>query len=265
LLKAFGHHTFTAHDGEQGLATARRELPDLIVCDIQLPVMDGHAVARQVKSDVELKSIPIVAVTALAMVGDRDKVLASGFDGYISKPINPESFVAQVEAFSSSSSRSTRTVPAATAPPAIPAQSKQVTILAVDDNSTNLNLGRSILEPLGYSVVTARGIIDGLELARTEKPDLIVSDVAMLDGSGFDFIREVKKHSELNSIPFIFVTSTYYNETSRMKGIALGAADFLFRPFEPQVLLSAIEACLAERKKQQRDKEPKDGKDTCCG
>src|SRR5258708_7169802 len=99
LLKAFGHVPLTAQDGEEGLATARRQKPDLIVCDIQLPGMNGHAVAREVKADPALRGIPLVAVTAFAMVGDRDKVLASGFDGYISKPIDPETFVAQVETF----------------------------------------------------------------------------------------------------------------------------------------------------------------------
>jgi two-component system cell cycle response regulator len=72
---------------------------DLIICDVQLPKVDGYEVVRQLKNDAELSRTPIVAVTALAMVGDRERVLASGFDGYVSKPIDPETFVAQVEAF----------------------------------------------------------------------------------------------------------------------------------------------------------------------
>jgi two-component system cell cycle response regulator len=88
-----------AHDGQAGLDAARREPFDLILCDVQLPKMDGYAVAQQLKGHPVLKRIPLVAVTALAMVGDRDRVLASGFDGYIAKPIAPEAFVGQVEAF----------------------------------------------------------------------------------------------------------------------------------------------------------------------
>src|SRR6266704_794964 len=99
LLKAFGHVPLTAQDGEEGLAAARREKPDLIVCDIQLPGLDGHAVARAIKAEAALGAIPLVAVTAFAMVGDRDKVLASGFDVYIPKPIAPEKFVGQIESF----------------------------------------------------------------------------------------------------------------------------------------------------------------------
>src|SRR5690349_14536347 len=99
LLTAFGDTLLLASDGEEGLATARREPLDLIVCDMQLPRMDGYAIVRQLKEWPETRTIPVIAVTALAMVGDRDRIIAHGFDGYISKPIIPQTFVAQVENF----------------------------------------------------------------------------------------------------------------------------------------------------------------------
>jgi CheY-like chemotaxis protein len=99
LLKAFGYKTLEAVDGERGLDVARHERPELIVCDVHLPKLDGYGVVDQLKRDVALRDIPVVAVTALAMVGDRNKILSAGFDGYISKPIEPETFVAQVAAF----------------------------------------------------------------------------------------------------------------------------------------------------------------------
>ena len=106
LLRAFGHDTFDAMDGEAGLAVAKRELPDLILCDLQMPGIDGYEVARRIRLDADLKTVPLVAVTAYAMAGDREKVLAAGFNGYISKPINPELFLGQVEAFLPSDKRS---------------------------------------------------------------------------------------------------------------------------------------------------------------
>ena len=99
LLDAFGHVPLSAGDGDSGIALARSARPDLIVCDVQLPGADGYAVARRLKLDDELRSIPLIAVTALAMVGDREKVLSGGFDGYLSKPIDPASFVAQLSQF----------------------------------------------------------------------------------------------------------------------------------------------------------------------
>ena len=99
LLEAHGHEVVYPVTGQEGIASATRELPDLILLDIQLPGMDGHDVARTLKSDPVLKKIPIVAVTSYAMVGDREKVFAAGAEGYIEKPINPETFVSEIEGF----------------------------------------------------------------------------------------------------------------------------------------------------------------------
>jgi two-component system cell cycle response regulator DivK len=99
LLEQHGHEIFQAETGPQGLEMAAEIIPDLILLDIQLPGMDGHAVARALKGNPQLQSIPIIAVTSYAMVGDREKCLAAGAEGYIEKPINPESFVTEVEQF----------------------------------------------------------------------------------------------------------------------------------------------------------------------
>jgi two-component system cell cycle response regulator len=98
LLKAFGHTVSCATDGKAGIEAALGQLPDLILCDVQLPVLDGYEVARQLKAKAQTEGIPLIAATAFAMVGDREKLLAAGFDGYLSKPIEPETFVSQVEA-----------------------------------------------------------------------------------------------------------------------------------------------------------------------
>jgi CheY-like chemotaxis protein len=99
LLNAFHHIPLEAVDGEAGLDAAHRERPDLILCDLQLPKIDGYTLARYFKSDQILRDIPLVAVTASSMVGDREKIISAGFNGYISKPIDPETFVAKVETF----------------------------------------------------------------------------------------------------------------------------------------------------------------------
>ena len=77
----------------------RRERPDLVVCDLDLPRLDGYSLAARARADSMLKAIPMVAVTAMAIVGDRERALLAGFDGYITKPIDPETFVAELEHF----------------------------------------------------------------------------------------------------------------------------------------------------------------------
>ena len=99
LLEQRGYEVIHAASGPRGLELAASARPDLVLLDIQLPGMDGHAVASAIKSDPALKLIPIVAVTSYAMAGDREKVFAAGAEGYIEKPIDPETFVDEVERF----------------------------------------------------------------------------------------------------------------------------------------------------------------------
>lgn len=246
LLKAFGHSVCSAADGEEGLAAARRERPELIVCDLQLPRMDGYEVARQLKRDPAMRAIPIVAVTAFAMVGDRDKVMAAGFDGYIAKPINPETFIQDVEAYMRSTERGAAPAPAAVAPKARSRKklARRATILVVDNASVNIDLLRGTLEPFGYEVIAANSVAGALELARQAPPGMIVSDIHMPGESGYDLIRAIKADPALCAIPFVFLTSTMRRESDLASGLALGADDFIFRPIEPQALLAKVEAIL---------------------
>jgi CheY-like chemotaxis protein len=97
LLTAFGHETLVARDGAEGVAVAAQARPDLVVMDLQMPVMDGYEAAARLKADLGLAEIPLVAVTAYAMVGDQERILRHGFDGYLTKPIDPEVFVSELE------------------------------------------------------------------------------------------------------------------------------------------------------------------------
>ena len=99
LLEQNGHKVVQAFDGPSGIELARNIDPDLILLDIQLPGMDGYAVSRALRAIELLKTTPIVAVTSYAMVGDREKSLEAGCNGYIEKPINPDTFVTEISQF----------------------------------------------------------------------------------------------------------------------------------------------------------------------
>jgi len=99
LLEKHGFNVVSVSDGATGIEMAEKLLPDLILLDIQLPMMDGYAVASALRKIEALTHVPIVAVTSYAMVGDREKCLAAGCNGYIEKPINPETFVAEISVF----------------------------------------------------------------------------------------------------------------------------------------------------------------------
>ncbi|MDA8125459.1 MAG: response regulator [Deltaproteobacteria bacterium] len=99
ILTKNGLEVIQAGDGRRGIERAVQEHPDLILLDIQLPEMDGYAVAQELRAIPALAETPIVAVTSYAMVGDREKTLAAGCSGYIEKPINPDTFVGQISVF----------------------------------------------------------------------------------------------------------------------------------------------------------------------
>ena len=99
VLEMEGHEVLRAVDAEDALAVLRLHVPDLILMDIALPGMDGLELTRRLKVDARLRTVPIVALSAFAMKGDEEKALASGCDGYITKPINTRTFPAQVQNF----------------------------------------------------------------------------------------------------------------------------------------------------------------------
>lgn len=241
LLAAFGHTVVAAEGGIQGLELAVGEMPDLIVCDVQLPDIDGYEIARQLRLLADISATPLVAVTALAMVGDSDRVMAEGFDGYLPKPIDPETFVQQLESFlppgRHSLHRYAQISRANTEPDTT---EKRFTILAVNSQPLHLELARSILLPSGYRVVTAGDACEGLTRARENRCDLILSEVCMCGQTGFDFLIAVRTDPRLQHIPFVLVTSNFVHDRDRMRALAAGADGFVRFPVEPEALLAQI-------------------------
>ncbi len=99
ILEAEGYAFLGAADAQEGLDIARREIPDLILVDINMPEIDGLSMARELKNDPRFARVPVVAITANVMHGDRERTLAAGCDGYIQKPIDVDALPRQIGAF----------------------------------------------------------------------------------------------------------------------------------------------------------------------
>jgi len=97
LLEARGYTVLEACDGQEALHMIEQALPELLLLDIGMPVLDGFAVVRRIRENPRLALLPVVAVTAYAMRGDREKILNSGFDGYLSKPLNPSALTEELD------------------------------------------------------------------------------------------------------------------------------------------------------------------------
>jgi two-component system cell cycle response regulator len=250
MLSAWGHEVLTAGDGEAGLAAARAQSPDLVVCDIQMPGLDGYAVARALKADPATARLPLVAVTAYAMVGDQERAIQAGFDAHFPKPIEPDTFMAALAPYLSAADRPPQPVPDARGRHAEPVQIAAalrapvpgITVLLVDDTEANLDYKLSLLEPAGYTVLAAGSGQEALQVLRRRPVDLIVSDAVMASGSGFELLAAVRATPELRDIPFVFLTGTARDSDSRRRGLEMGANDYLLRPIEPLALLAAIRA-----------------------
>lgn len=99
ILEKYGYRVLQAYNGKDGLDLACKEEPDLVLLDIQLPIMDGYEVANKLREHCFIINIPIIAVTSYAMPGDREQAIAAGCSGFIEKPINPDTFISQVQEF----------------------------------------------------------------------------------------------------------------------------------------------------------------------
>ena len=97
LLESNEYEVLQSFTGADGIALAKENKPDIILLDIQLPEMDGYTVAKKLRDNQNLDDTPIIAVTSYAMPGDREKVLEAGADGYLEKPIDPDTFISQME------------------------------------------------------------------------------------------------------------------------------------------------------------------------
>jgi twitching motility two-component system response regulator PilH len=113
-------------------------------------------------------------------------------------------------------------------------------VLVVDDSEVNLNLMRTLLAPNGFEVITSATIEDGLAAARTNRPDIIVSDVHLAHRSGYELVTTLSNDPELRSIPCIMISSTSTDASAKSKALQAGAKLFIMRPIDPEDLLAEI-------------------------
>ncbi|SEN99626.1 PAS domain S-box-containing protein/diguanylate cyclase (GGDEF) domain-containing protein [Duganella sp. CF517] len=231
LLRAFGYTPLSAVDGEAGVAAALRELPDLIICDVHLPKLDGYGVVAALKGDATVRHIPTLAVTALAMVGDRERLLAAGFDGYIGKPIEPDTFVAQIESFLDGEMST-------------PPKNDIATILIVDDHVLNREFLMTLLGYGGHRLLEASNGAEGLKMVLAERPDLVISDILMPNMDGYEFVTRMHGNPETANVPVIFYTATYREREAMAVAQSCGVRWVLPKPSDPDVILRTVHEAL---------------------
>jgi CheY-like chemotaxis protein len=240
LLEGHGHVVTPVSYGEDAISTvSARRPPDLIVLDLQLVGgIDGFQTLSQIRAIERLDEMPIIAVTAFAMAGDREQALAAGFTAYITKPINPYTFAPDIDGFLPLPLRG---APVSTAhesvEPETAAPSAQVDvgrILILDDQPTNIDLLRTILQSRGYLVLGAATLDEALVAAREFHPDMVLADLHNSRASSVELHHHFRDDPDLADTPVVFLaTAALLDDLPAHSKIICG-------PIEPARLLEQV-------------------------
>ena len=229
LLEAEGHEVRSVTDGRAAVEVVRTAKPDLVLMDLSLPLLSGWEATREIRSDPDCQGIPILAVTAHAMHGDRERALAAGCDGFIPKPINEETFAARVLSFLDV--RRDRLGTAGDG--AARARSAPGRVLVVDDQAEVAELIRGDLAVDGHDVSVSTTPAAAAARIKTDEPyDLAIIDVMLGTESGYDLAERISAASP-EYVPILLVTA---GTIDRERGFVAGADDFIGKPIETHEL-----------------------------
>jgi two-component system, cell cycle response regulator len=228
ILDAYGHDVVAVAGGEAALLEARRRAPDLVVMDLQLKGgIDGYETLARLRGLPGLDRVPVVAVTAFAMVGDREHVLAAGFDAYLAKPIDPASFVTAIEGHLPAGLRGRR-------------RDRRHLVLLVDDSPSTMELMRTLLAAHGHRVAVAEALADAQRVLRAQAPDLILCDLQLDRELGTDLYAWLREQGHLAGARFAFVSSSVPRQETVPEGVPV-----IRHPIEPEDFLAAVDRLLA--------------------
>ena len=235
----------TAASGREAIEYCRRRLPDVIIMDMQMPGMSGLQATGAIRALPGGPTIPIVALTAQAMKGDRERILAAGCDEYLAKPIQPKVLLAVVKRLLAAARPRRSEGAVATAAPTREEEESMARILLVDDNQDSRFAVVETLRKLTEHVV---------DEARTGPPpwsacaasdyDLVLLDVQMPGMDGFEVCRRLRADERTRRVPVLFLTATHYQVESRLEGLEVGADDFIVQPISNQELVARIKSVL---------------------
>jgi|GEM_PF-294987 len=285
-LKKRGFEIVIAEDGKISLQMAKEELPDIILMDLSLPVMDGWEATKNLKANPLTCDIPVIALTAHAMSGDREKAISAGCDDYDTKPVELPRLISKINSLLERSTgkteeREERTefelgsletslqAPAVTTFQLLPSvsakdhvegyshsdhqiltaetESSKLCVLVVDDIQTNRDLLVRRLEKQGHKVVTAVNGREALQILENRDIDLVLLDIMMPEVDGYQVLKEMKSDTTLRHVPVIVVSASQETE-SVVRCIEMGADDYLPKPCDAVLLRARVSASLGKKR-----------------
>ncbi|MBI4572209.1 MAG: response regulator [candidate division NC10 bacterium] len=261
ILLASGYEVSLAGGGEEGLAAAHEKTPDLMILDLMMPGLSGFEVCARVKTDPQTSGIPVLFVTALSQLGDKERALAAGGDDFLTKPFQRAELLTRVEALLKVRHLN-RNLERALAylhalelarhadqprkesrlPPPEPASG---VVLVVDDELLPRQLYADVLREEGYVVLEAENGPQALEIARQETIDVVLLDIMMPGMSGLEVLSKL---GELVPDSPVVIVTAHPTSDNAIAALRLGAFDFIVKGFKNQVMLTTVARALDRRR-----------------
>ena len=263
-LSRNGHIVIEAADGQQAVNMTRSEAPDIVLMDLNLPVLDGWSATRQIKSFPGTQGVPVIALTAHAMSGDRQKALQAGCDDYDTKPVDFPRLLRKIEALFKSSPEAplASAHPPTPAPAAVPAAAPAAApaaeadlgadapaephengsagrVLVVDDTEANRDVAERWLRRKGFIVDTAEDGNRALEMVAKAEYDVVLLDVMMPGVNGISVLRTLRESRSPTQLPIIMATAKDASDDV-VEALMLGANDYVTKPLDFPVLMARV-------------------------
>ena len=244
-LERKGYEVLIAGDGREGIYLANNKKPDLILMDLQLPVLDGWEATKHLKQDPDTQHIPIIALSALALEEDRSRAINAGCDDFDSKPVDFDSLMKKIHSFLPEESE-----PVIASKVAVEDQSK---ILIVDDDDNNRYTLSEYLKREGYTnLETAENGKIALDKLNENNFDLVLLDLNMPEMDGIEALRIIKSDEKLRNIPVIMISAADEIENIT-QCIEIGAEGYLPKPFNSMILRARINSSLGKKRLHEQD------------
>lgn len=255
-----GLDVLTATSGEEALRIVAKATPDLILLDLMMPDMNGHDLLRELKSNKETSDIPVVVITALDQVEEKERAIQGGADDFLAKPIARSELLIRVRTFLKVKhlrQELERTLlylheleaalhaGTSSQEKADPMRPPLATILIVEDELMERAIYTDLLREHGYKVLSVPTGAQALELLQVKPVDVLMVDLVLPRVSGLDLIERVKTVTP--ETPVIVVTG-HPSSHNVIAALKLGAFDFIVKGFKPEVMLHSVKRALEKRR-----------------
>ena len=248
-LKHNDYNVFEAVGPSQAFDLLNNNKIDLVLCDITMDEMDGFEFCKKVRENENFRALPFVFVTAKASMEDKSKALEVGGDDIITKPFDVDELILKVQALI----KRTEIYKVYGVKKNLEQSfsSETAKILLVDDDQSLARLFQYNLVKAGFECEIAAGAEDGLKLAKSIQPDIIISDIMMPNIDGFQFRRMILTDNNLKSVPFVFLTSRG-EEKDILEGYDLGIAEYVLKTAGPRVVVAKVSAIIKSLGKERQ-------------